>query len=164
MFKVTDIQTLRHLSEQEVREINVIIKSRALRYIGAAREEWLHPELHVTKSDWNRYGHGYLLMPDPRSVTYGGEIIIGYKDGTATSFDEYGRRPWDRDFKQQRGVDDDWDTFHCFQGEFARLFGPFRRGRAFDHMSLDNERDSDDYHKYHLGLERNGLKYKRKGC
>lgn len=68
MFNVLDIQTLRCLSEQEVREINFIIKSRALRYIGAAREEWLYPERHVTKSDWNRYGHGYLLMPDPRSV------------------------------------------------------------------------------------------------
>ena len=85
MFNVTDIQTLRHLNEKEVREINFIIKSRALRYIGAAREEWLYPERHVTKSDWNRYGHGYLLMPDPRSVAYGGETIIGYQDGTATA-------------------------------------------------------------------------------
>jgi hypothetical protein len=104
MFNVLDIQTLRCLSEQEVREINFIIKSRALRYIGAAREEWLYPERHVTKSDWNRYGHGYLLMPDPRSVAYGGETIIGYQDGRATAFDEYGRRPWDPDFKGQKAA------------------------------------------------------------
>lgn len=164
MFKVTDIQTLRHLSEKEVREINFIIKSRALRYIGAAREEWLYPEQYVTKSDWNLYGQGYLLMPDPRSVNYGGEIIIGYKDGTATAFDEYGRRPWDKDFKvRDGGIDDDWSTFHYFQGEFARLFGPFRRGRAFTFDRLDNERDDDDYHNYHLGLERKELKHKHKG-
>ncbi|MGA3372439.1 MAG: hypothetical protein ABSC48_11840 [Terracidiphilus sp.] len=61
MFNVTDIQTLRHLSEQEVREVNFIIKSRAWRYIGAAREEWLYPERYVAKSDWYRYGYGYLL-------------------------------------------------------------------------------------------------------
>lgn len=163
MFNVLDIQTLRHLNEKEVREINFIIKSRALRYIGAAREEWLYPERHVTKSDWNRYGHGYLLMPDPRSASYGGATIIGYQDGTATAFDEYGRRPWDPDFKgQEGGVDEDWNTFHCFQGEFARLFGPFRRGRAFNFDRLDNERDDDDYHKYHLGLERKEPKQKHK--
>jgi hypothetical protein len=150
MFNVLDIQTLRHLGEQEVKEINFIIKSRALRYIGAAREEGLHPELYVTKSDWNQFGHGYLLMPDPRSVTYHSETIIGYKDGTATAFDEFGRRPWDNDFKREGGVDDDWNTFHRFQGEFARLFGPFRKGRASGVMRLDDERDSDDYHKSRL--------------
>jgi hypothetical protein len=163
IFNVHDIQTLRHLSEQEVREVNFIIKSRALRYIGAAREEWLYPERHVTKSDWYHYGHGYLLMPDPRSVAYGGESVIGYQDGTATAFDEYGRRPWDQDFKRRAdGMDNDWHTFHRFQGEFARLFGPFRRGRAFNFDRLDNERDDDDYHEYHLGLERKELKHKHK--
>src|SRR6185369_8944063 len=39
IFKYTDIQTLRHLSEQEVQEINYITKSRALRYIAAGKEE-----------------------------------------------------------------------------------------------------------------------------
>jgi len=65
-------------------------------------------------------------------------------------------------FVSDVGVDDDWNTFHCFQGEFARLFGPYRRGRSFGHMSLDDERDSDDYHRYHLGLERKELKHKLK--
>ena len=92
--KITDMQTLRNLSEKEVQEINFIIKSRALRYIGAAKEEWLYPEKLVAKSDWYRYGYGYLLMPDPRSVIYSTGITIGNQDGTATGFDEYGRRPW----------------------------------------------------------------------
>jgi hypothetical protein len=162
MFKVTDIQTLRHLNEQEVREINFIIKSRALRYIGAAREEWLYPERFISKSDWNRYGNGYLLMPDPRSVTYSGEIIIGYGDGSATAYDEYGRRPWEAGFSGgENRANDDWHTFLCFQGEFARIFGPARRGRAFGSMHLDNERDSDDYHQYHLRLERKEMKRQR---
>ncbi len=153
MFKVTDIQTLRHLTEQEVREINFIIKSRARRYIGAGKEDWLYPEKHVTKSDWRRYGHGYLLMPDPRSVMYSTEILIGHRDGSATGFDEYGRRPWQEGYSgRKKGVDADWDTFHRFQGEFATLFGPYRRGRAFNVMRLDEERDSDDFHQYHLRL------------
>ncbi len=165
MFKVLDIQTLRHLSEQEVREINFIIKSRALRYIGAACEEWLHPELYVTKSDWNRYGQGYLFNAGP---AFGHLRSRNRNRGTKTAplppSTNHGRRPWDRDFKGEGSVDDDWNTFHCFQGEFARLFGPFRRGRASSVMRLDDERDSDDYHKYHLGLERKGLKHGRKSC
>jgi len=155
MFKFTEIQTLRFLSEQEVREINFIIKSRAYRYVGAAQEEWLYPEKYVSKSDWAKFANGYLLMPDPRSTSYGGEIYIGYKDGSSEAFDEYGHRPWQRGYRRHEdGVDDDWNTFHQFQGEFARLQGPFRRGRSFDAMHLDNERDSDEYHQYHLSLEK----------
>ena len=139
--------------EQEVRQINFIIKSRARRYIGAAVEDWLYPERYVSKSDWRTYGNGYLLMPDPRGVSYSGEVTIGYRDGTATAFDEYGRRPWEEGFTgHQRGVRTDWDTFHRFQGEFAMLFGSYRRGRAFNFDRLDDERDSDDFHRYHLGL------------
>lgn len=155
IFNFTDIQTLRFLSELEVREINFIIKSRAYRFVAAAQEEWLYPERHVTKSDWHEYGHGYLLMPDPRSVTYSGEIFIGYEDGSSQAFDEYGQRPWQRGYRNgDRGVDSDWDTFHRFQGEFARLFGPKRRGRAFNTMHLDEEQDSLEFHHYHLSLEK----------
>ncbi|GEM_PF-435411 len=156
IMKITDIQTLRFLSEEEVRQINFIIKSRAYKYIAAAKEEWLYPEKYVSKSGWYRYGHGYLLMPDPRGVEYGGQIIIGHWDGTASAFDEYGRRPWQKGFKgfDKSGVEDDWYTFHRFQGEFARLFGPYRRGRAFSVMKIDNERDSDEFYQYHLNLER----------
>lgn len=57
-------------------------------------------------------------------------------------------------------MDNDWNTFHCFQGEFARLYGPFRRGRSFNFDRLDDERDDDDYHKCHLNLERKVLKHK----
>src|SRR5208337_3956859 len=162
MFNFMDIQTLRYLNEQEVREINFIIKSRAYRYIGAAEEEWLYPEKYVTKSDWYRYGNGYLLMPDPRSVRYGSEIIIGHSDGTSSSFDEYGHRPWQEGYRgRNHGVSDDWYTFHRFQGEFARLFGPYRRGRAF-FGHVDKECDDDEFHQYHLGLEKKSRSKGRK--
>jgi hypothetical protein len=151
IFNYLDIQTLRYLNEQEVREINFIIKNRAYRYLGASKEEWLYPEKFVTKSDWYQYGKGYLLMPDPRSIKYGGEILIGHSDGRVSAFDEYGHRPWQRGYRKRNdGVDKDWHTFQRFKGEFARLFGPYRRGRAFE----DRECDSDEYHQYHLGLEK----------
>jgi len=154
IFNFMDIQTLRYLSEQEVREINFIIKSRAFRYIAAAKEEWLYPERHISKSQWNVYGNGYLLMPDPRSTSFGGEIIFGNYDGTATSFDEYGYRPWQADYAKKSRSKEEFRSFLRFQGEFARLYGPERRGRAFQFGKLDNERDTDKFHQYHLSLER----------
>jgi len=105
IFSFLDIQTLRHLQEREVREINFIIKNRALRYIAAAKEEWLYPDRYVSKSNWNEFGHGYLLMPDPRGVQLGGEIFIGYQGGGSASFDAYGRRPWQPDYdKESKGL------------------------------------------------------------
>ena len=86
------IQTLRHLNEEEVRQINLIIKCRAYRYVAAAREEWLYPEKYVSAADWSNFGHGYLLMPDPRSVALGGEIMWGGPSG-ASAVDAFGRRP-----------------------------------------------------------------------
>jgi hypothetical protein len=155
IFNMLDIQTERHLSEEEVRQINFIIKSRACRYIAAGKEDWLYPEKHVSKSNWAQYGHGYLFMPDPRSVRFTREIIMGFKDGTATGFDEYGRRPWEAGYRQpSKESPDEWDTFSRFQGEFARLFGPYRRGRTFQFGRLDAERDSTEFHNYHLSLEK----------
>lgn len=148
------IQILRTLSEQEVREINFIIKARARRYIGAGREEWLFPEKYVSKSDWKTYGHGYLLMPDPRDVHYGGDIILGFKDGSSTAFDPYGRRPWQQDFGKEEEEEIKSQNLFQFQGEFARLFGPFRRGRSYEMGHLSNERDEDWFHQYHLSLEK----------
>lgn len=155
IMKITEIQTLRHLTEDEVREINFILKSRAYRRVAAAKEEWLYPEQHVSKSNWSQFGHGYLCMPDPRAVTYGGQLLIGHRDGTASAFDEYGRVPGQEGFRgfDEHGVGLDWYALHRFQGEFARLFGPNRRGRAFNVMQIDKERDDDNYHQYHLRLE-----------
>ena len=153
MFKFTDIQTGRLLSEQEVLAINYIIKSRADRYIAAAKKEWLFPENTLANKRWDKIGKSYLLMPDPRSMTFSSEIIIGYDDKRADFFDEYGRKPWHDDYNDKERSEYEWETFHAFQGEYARLFGPKRRGVSFQFGDLDKSEDSDDYHKYHLSLE-----------
>jgi hypothetical protein len=154
IFNFMEIQTQRHLDEREVREINFIIKSRASRFVAAGKEEWLYPEEFVSKSDWNDYGRGYLLMPDPRSVTPGSQMMWGTDSGGGGATDDYGRRPWQKDFAREYRTNEDAETLMRFQGEFARLFGPFRRGRSFQYGRLDPEKDSDDFHSYHLGLER----------
>jgi hypothetical protein len=36
----------------------------------------------------------------------------------------------------------------------ARMFGPYRRGRTFEFGQLSEEIDSDEFHRYHLSLEK----------
>ena len=153
MFNFLDIQVGRELTDTEVNEINFVIKKRAYKYIAAAKKEWLYPESKITAKNWKDLGLGYLFMPDPRSVTFSTEVIIGYSKGRADFFDEYGRKPWQKDYNNKRQQEEEWRTFHVFQGEFARVFGPRRRGRSYDIGRLDNEEDSPEYHAYHLSLE-----------
>jgi|SRR3989344_2881896 len=162
IFKFTEVQVRRHLSEQEVREINFIIKSRATRYIAAAKEEWLYPERHISKSNWNTYGHGYLLMPDPRSIHWGGTVMWGGGPGGSGAMDEYGRLPGDPDFETERTKGSEHQTLPWFQGEFAALFGPYRRGRSMPVMEIEKEKDEDDFHQYHLGLQRKKYRDRKK--
>jgi Protein of unknown function (DUF4238) len=156
MFNFTHIQTRRQLSDVEVNQINFIIKKRAYRYVAAAEEEWLYPERHIPSEHWRKLNDRYLLMPDPRSVTFGGEVLVGYKGGGAEAFDEYGRRPWHKSYKDKTLADGEWRTFRAFQGEYARLFGPKRRGISFE-FGHETEEDSPDFHQYHLDSETKNL-------
>lgn len=159
IFHFHGIQTMRSVSEAEVRQINFIIKSRALKYVAAANEDWLYPERHVSKSDWNTYGQGYLLMPDPRAVHLGGDLFWGNADGSGGAMDPYGRRGEDKDFGKEGRTMEESNTLYRFKGEFARLFGPYRRGRSFEFTRLDHEKDDEEFHQYHLSLEK---KHKRR--
>jgi len=152
MFKVLEIQTARELSEQEVKEINFIIKSRAFRYIASANREWLYPEKTVSKSNWNEFGKGY------RPMSHGGDLIIGNSDGSTTSYDQYGRRPWHPDYGKENTRKVNYDPLQRFKGEFARLFGPYRRGRSFSMARMDPAKDSEDMHRYYLSLAKNKKK------
>lgn len=156
IFNFNQIQVARFLTEQEVREINFIIKSRALRYVASVNEDWLHPEQYISKTNWADYGNGYLFMPDPRSVGFQRGIYMGFRGGSSAAYDEYGSRPWQIGFaEQEKNAQNEFQTFHRFQGEFAHLFGPYRRGRSYNLMNLGHEKDSDEFHQYHLSLWRN---------
>lgn len=162
MFKFTEIQTGRKLSNQEVTEINYVIKMRAYRYIAAVEQSWLYPENKIGMRRWDHFGSDYLFMPDPRSVSFSSEIIIGYKDKSADFFDAYGRKPWQIDYDNKNQHDREWETFHAFQGEYARRFGPRRRGFSFDFGKLSDEVDDKDLHEYHLNLEKKHKKHRYK--
>lgn len=136
MFNFLEIQTRRRLDEQEVLEINFIIKSRAYRYIAAGREEWLYPERHVN-TPWRSFGRGYLLMPDPRPLTPGAEIAIGYGDGSVEAMDTFGRRPRQRDFGLEARSANEIEGHSRWKDAFGRLFGPERRGLSWEDGRLE---------------------------
>jgi hypothetical protein len=140
-----------------------VIKKRAYKYIAAAQEEWLYPEEKINTQHWDKLGNGYLFMPDPRSVTFSSEIVFGYDNNRADWFDAYGRKPWQKGYDDKSQHKMEWETFHAFQGEFARLFGPKRRGLSFEAGRLDNIEDDPDYHAYHLKLEQTHKKHRYEG-
>jgi hypothetical protein len=131
MFNFLEIQTRRSLSEQEILKINCVIKRRAYRYIAAGREEWLYPERKV-KFNWRAIGDEHLLMPDPRSLHPGAEIIMGYAGGRTEAMDTFGRLPGDRRFGHEARNAEEIYSHRRWCDEFERLFGPARRGLSWD--------------------------------
>jgi hypothetical protein len=103
-------------------------------------------------------------MPDPRGLHMGGSIVIGYEGGGGDAFDEYGRRPWQKGYKEKGGSTES-RTLRAFQGEFARLYGPKRRGMSDDFGGRESDTDDADFHQYHLDLKKRylppGLKRRR---
>jgi hypothetical protein len=104
MFSFTSIQVGRELAETEVNQINFIIKKRAYRYIAATTEEALYPERFIPSEHWRKLDDRYVLMPDPRSVTFTDEMMIGYRGGGGERFDAFGQRPGQSGFKKKMGT------------------------------------------------------------
>jgi hypothetical protein len=158
VFKFTDVHTGRKLTEEEVREINYVIKKRAYRFVAAADEEWLYPERHLNNPHWSKLGDGLLFMPDPRSISFSSEVIMGgYPDGRpADRWDEYGRRPGQPGFGDKKRRNREFRTVEAFKGEFARLHGPVYRG-ACERLGRRVDRDEPEWHKETLAQEIPGL-------
>ncbi len=78
----------RRLSRDEVITINHLLKSRAKRYIAAGDKTWLYPEREF-HGEWEQIAK--VLRPKSDLWRFGGEIYVGYKDGTSGYWDEHGR-------------------------------------------------------------------------
>lgn len=85
----------RRLSRDEVIAINHLLKSRAKRCVAAANKEWLFPERHFSGS-WAQIAK--VLLPKADLWRFGGEIYVGYKDGSSGYWNEHGRRSKAHDF------------------------------------------------------------------
>lgn len=80
----------RKLSDEDVAGINLILKRRAKRYIASATEAELFPETSI-QSDWKAL-RTILLPPSDQLFHFGGDIYVGFKDGTSSYQDAFGRQ------------------------------------------------------------------------
>ena len=78
----------RDLNEAEVHGINLVLKSRAKKYVASSNPAWLYPEQHCLLS-WEAIGK--ILLPRNDLWRFGGEMYIGYEDGTSEYRDKFGR-------------------------------------------------------------------------
>jgi hypothetical protein len=115
-----NIQFGRELEEDEVLRINYILKRRAVRYIAAAEKDWLYPERHVSTTEWTKLDDDWFLFPHLWKVPFQREIVVGYRDGSSEAWDEYGRRPWQRGFKDEQQRDREWQTCELAKRVWAR--------------------------------------------
>ena len=79
----------RSLSRDEVVSINSLLKTTAQQYLAAYNEAWLFPEKAASVA-WEDIGR-VLLPPSDSLWNFGGEVFIGYKDGTTQYRDAFGR-------------------------------------------------------------------------
>jgi hypothetical protein len=154
IFNLMSVQTHRFLSETEVRQINLVTKKRASRFIAAGKEDWLYPERYLSQDEqnWRRLGRGWLLMPDPRNEYMGGEVIFGFDDGHAEGFGPYGHRPWEKGYEDASRERSESGALDRFKAEFARHVGPNYRSVSADmgNWDLRHNSDSPEMHAEHL--------------
>ena len=79
----------RKLTSQEVLGINRVLKARARRYIAASDKSWLEPE-KLSLEPWKQLGK-ILLPPSDELWHFGGEIYVGYENGSTHYQDQFGR-------------------------------------------------------------------------
>lgn len=86
----------RKLTAEEVTQVNFVLKSRARRYIGGGRKEWLYPEKSVSQP-WGDLRKTFL-PPENGLFHFGGEMFAKYESGHVHYQDEFGRTEKPRDF------------------------------------------------------------------
>lgn len=89
MVRTDKFPRLRRLGDDEVRQINRIIKARAHRYIAAGREIWLDPEAGDA-APWSEL-RGVLRPPERALFGFGGEMYAKFEDGRVHYQDQFGR-------------------------------------------------------------------------
>lgn len=98
-FNFTDIIRERELSENNVISINYIAKKRAHKYIAAAKQEFLYPELYLQNHKWPKLGE--CLLPVNTNLIDFKETYVKSSDGKI-----YGRNAYGEPLSNQSAVDD----------------------------------------------------------
>jgi len=79
----------RYLTDDQVAEVNYVIKARADRYVAGSRREDLYPEKAVSKS-WADL-RATFLPPTDELYRFGGEMFAKFENGAVHYQDEFGR-------------------------------------------------------------------------
>jgi hypothetical protein len=111
----------RKLSSQEVVGINRVLKARAKRFVAASDKAWLEPE-KLSTEPWERLGE-ILLPPSDELWHFGGEIYVGYKDGSTHFQDQFGRTSGSHEYlakKRRPGLPDGNSPCGCGSGQRYR--------------------------------------------
>lgn len=86
----------RRFDTDAVIAVNAWLKARAHKYIAAGEQDWLYPE---QSAQMDMATLTRLLLPPKQELwRHGGEIYIGYKDGSFGYRDSYGRTSRDHEF------------------------------------------------------------------
>lgn len=112
----------RKLTSQEVSGINRVLKARARRYVAASAEAWLEPE-KLSLEPWGQL-RKVLLPPSDELWRFGGEIYVGYKDGTTHYQDQFGRTSGSHEYlakKRRPGPPDRNGPCGCGSGQRYRI-------------------------------------------
>ena len=90
----------RTLTREEVVSINSLFKSQARRFVAAFERDWLFPE-KAGAVPWNDIAI-VLRPPSDGLWDFGGEIFIGYKDGSKSYQDPFGRTEPSHEFLNKK--------------------------------------------------------------
>lgn len=111
----------RKLTSQEVSGINHVLKARARRYVAASDKAWLEPE-KLSLEPWGHVGR-VLLPPSNELWHFGGEIFVGYQDGSTHYQDQFGRTSGSHEYlakKRRPGPPDRNGSCGCGSGQTYR--------------------------------------------
>ena len=92
-------------------------------------------------------------MPEPRDINMGGEVIVGYGNGRAESWNEYGHRPWQKGYEDEKRFAKESAALERFKAEWSARQGPEYRGTSFEFHHEDHDKPhvvSDEFHQYYL--------------
>lgn len=79
----------RYLTDEQVAEVNFVIKARAGRYVAGSSRDDIFPEKVVSKS-WADLRTTFLPLPD-ELYRFGGEMYASFENGDVRYQDEFGR-------------------------------------------------------------------------
>src|SRR5262249_58879724 len=99
-------------------------------------------------------------MAEPREIHMDGEVIVSYKGGGVDAWNEYGLRPWQKGYQDDKRSAEESKALSRFQEEWAEMQGPEYRmtSFAFQREPRGPYVTPDEFHQYDLERAR---RYKR---